>query len=145
MNINMVNFFGSDQIKSVQNGSSLDFYLSKHVNIEKCHDYHENKHVQAQGSRPRGPGLGVPTPRPLLQSIQLIQSIQPIQLIQPIQSIQCYNIDKQTLYIYSSLSSLSSLFSLSGLSYLSSLSNQSSLSSLSNQSSLSRLSSLSSL
>ena len=47
----MANFFGSDQIKSVQNGSSLDFYLSKHVNIEKCHDYHENKHVQAQGSQ----------------------------------------------------------------------------------------------
>ena len=47
----MVNFFGSDQIKSVQNGSSLDFYLSKHVNIEKCHVYYENKHVPAQGSR----------------------------------------------------------------------------------------------
>ena len=58
----MVNFFGSDQIKSVQNGSSLDFYLSKHVNIEKCHDYHENKHVQAQGSRPRDPNSQAITP-----------------------------------------------------------------------------------
>ena len=49
----MVNFFGSDWIRSVQNGSNLIkldqiriSHLSKNVTIKSCHIYHENKHGQ---------------------------------------------------------------------------------------------------
>ena len=53
MKINMVNFFGSDQIKSVQNGSKrikLDqtgvSHISTNVTIKCYHICHENKHGQ---------------------------------------------------------------------------------------------------
>ena len=48
MRTNMVNCFGSDQIKSVQNGSNLIkldqiwiSHRSKNVNLKRCHIYHE--------------------------------------------------------------------------------------------------------
>ena len=49
----MVILFGSDWIRSVQNGSNLIkldqmwiSHLSKNVTIKSCHNYHENKHGQ---------------------------------------------------------------------------------------------------
>ena len=53
MRTNMVNCFGSDQIKSVQNGSNLIkldqiwiSHLSKNVTLKSSHIYHQSKHGQ---------------------------------------------------------------------------------------------------